>query len=62
MQCGRHFEREHYVVTGVDMRGRRFRRSFEGLHWALGINVWHGSVWAECMDTGKRRLLVRYFN
>lgn len=50
-----------YVVTGVDIAGRRFRKVYTLPQWAFGINLWRGSVWEE-QPSGKRRLLRRVWN
>lgn len=50
-----------FVVTGVDTSGRRFRLTYREPQWALGINLWRGSVWA-VMPNGRRRLVRRVYN
>lgn len=50
-----------YVVTGVDRSGRRFQKIYSEPQWALGINLWRGSVWEQSPD-GKRTLLRRVWN
>lgn len=51
----------HYLVTGVDCKGKRFRiKTVSRLH-AESINVWKGSLWF--VDTnGRRQLWRRYRN
>lgn len=51
-----------YVVTGVTVNGKRFKRTFgaDGYRWAMMINLWRGSVWEE--KDGKRKLLKRVWN
>ena len=56
------FARQHYVVTGVKPNGGRFRLRYERLYWAECFNLWRASVWAECLDTGKRKLIRRAYN
>jgi hypothetical protein len=56
------FQNEIYVVTGVDRRGKRFRKMFDNLFFAAYINVYRGSLWAQCLDTGKRKLLRTTYN
>lgn len=50
----------HYDVTGVTVRGKRFRLSFSNLIHAMGINLWRGSVWE--VSDGKRKLIKRVYN
>ena len=50
-----------FDVTGVDRNGRRFKLSYKEPQWALGINLWNGSVWAVLPD-GKRKLVRRVWN
>lgn len=49
-----------YIVTGVDRNGKRFVKQYSEKFWAMGINLWRGSVW-EVTD-GKRRLIKRVYN
>jgi hypothetical protein len=62
LENGESIKPDKYVVTGTDVYGKRFRRQFgkSDLHWALGINLYNGSLFAVCEN--KRRLLrrVRY--
>lgn len=60
METNIHRNGDRYIVTGMDRDGRRFRRTFDLPQWALGINLWRGSVWQE--RNGKRRLLKRVTN
>ncbi len=52
-----------YHVTGTDVSGRRFKRvyNYAGILWAMGVNLYNGSVWGVCAD-GKRKLLKRVYN
>lgn len=57
-----------FVVTGVDVRGKRFVKSYScgengrtAHETAMMINLYKGSVWAE-LDSGKRKLLKRVYN
>lgn len=50
-----------YHVTGVTVRGRRFKQVHTDPFYALHINLWRGSVW-EVQPNGKRRLLKRVWN
>ena len=50
-----------YIVTGVDVYGKRFRMGFASEQMAMGINLWNGSVWWES-ESGKRTLLKRVYN
>jgi hypothetical protein len=49
-----------YVVTGVDLRGRRFRYQTSIWLQARSINVYRGSRWL--VRDGKRTLLERIYN
>lgn len=51
-----------YIVTGKDVYGKRFRQVYgsESLHFALGINLYRGSVWG--LYENKRILLKRVCN
>ena len=51
-----------YIVTGVTRDGKRFVKAYNDIMWALGINLWNGSVWEENTETGKRRLIKRVVN
>jgi hypothetical protein len=51
-----------YVVTGTLVRGGRFRRHTALATYALGINLWRGSVWGIRLDNGHRKLLKRVYN
>ena len=55
-----HQDGDTYVVTGVDTRGRRFKRTFDSWRWAAGINLYRGSKWL--VRDGKRRLIQRVCN
>jgi len=56
------FKHEQYVVTGTDVYGKRFRKTYASLLYASYINVYRGSLWAECVATGKRKLIRQYYN
>ena len=49
-----------FEVTGVDVYGKRFKQVYgptaSGFKWAMGINLWRGSVWAR-KHNGKRKLI-----
>lgn len=49
-----------YVVTGVDVYGKRFRFRTENKIHAMGINLYRGSVWI--VTDGKRKLIKRVWN
>lgn len=55
-------EFEKFIVTGVDVYGKRFRLEYTEPQWAFGINLFNGSVWGVCKRTGKRKLLKRVFS
>lgn len=40
-----------YVVTGVTKDGKRFRKQYSDSFWALGINLWRGSVWKQTIES-----------
>lgn len=50
-----------YHVTGTDRDGKRFKRVYSNLHYALSINLWNGSVW-QVDENGKRKLIKRVYN
>jgi len=51
-----------FVVTGRYYNSnRRFRSRYDSYQWAMMVNLWNGSVWAE-LDSGKRVLLKRVYN
>ena len=52
-----------FDVTGVTCDNKRFKRTYDasGYEWAMGINLWRGSVWAR-YDKGKRKLIKRVIN
>ena len=51
-----------YVVTGKTRDGKRFVKQYgtDGCRWAMGINLWNGSVWG--VKNNKRTLLKRVCN
>lgn len=55
-----------FIVTGVDVYGKRFKFNFNtssvSAFYAFNINLHSGSVWGVCKDTGKRKLLKRVCN
>jgi hypothetical protein len=50
-----------YHVTGVTVRGQRFRIVTSSYFHAMGINLYRGSVWVVCKG-GHRKLLKRVMN
>ena len=50
-----------YMVTGIDMRGRRFKKTYSKYIHAACINLYRGSIWGVSQD-GKRTLLNRVYN
>jgi len=55
----------HFIVTGLLYNStKRFRKTYDqdGAKFAMGINLWRGSVWGVNKLTGKRRLLKRSYN
>ncbi len=51
-----------YVVTGVDVYGKRFKLVYTNYIHANCINLYRGSLWEEHRATGKRKLLKRVYN
>ncbi|HEY5606261.1 MAG TPA: hypothetical protein VIL45_07060 [Thermoplasmata archaeon] len=49
-----------YAVTGIDVRGRRFRIRTGNPWQALAVNLYRGSVWL--VRDGKRKLVKRVWN
>jgi hypothetical protein len=55
---------QEFVVTGKDTRGKRFSMHYaatpSGFYTAMGINLYHGSVWGIRKGAeAKRELLKR---
>lgn len=50
-----------YRITGILTNGRRFSMQTIHLWYAMGINLWRGSVWGVNWH-GKRTLLKRVYN
>ena len=52
---------DRYILTGVLYQSKkRFRLTTENPRYALGVNLWRGSLWQE--REGKRTLLRRVSN
>lgn len=51
---------DKYHVTGVTVYGKRFKIVTENPHYALGINLYRGSMWL--VRNGKRRLVRQVSN
>ena len=51
-----------FIVTGTEVRGKRFRHRYTNAMYAFGINLWRGSVWGIRRDNGRRQLLKRVVN
>lgn len=52
---------ERYIVTGLLYNSnKRFRSIYNSYAFAMGINLWRGSVWHEV--NGKRKLIKRIYN
>jgi hypothetical protein len=62
LRDGREVVADGWIVTGTDVRGRRFRivhgAAFGSM--AMGYNLWRGSIWA--LVNGKRILVKRFSN
>lgn len=50
-----------YHVTGLTVHGTRFKRVYQHLGWAWGVNLYNGSLWGVRPD-GTRKLLKRAYN
>jgi hypothetical protein len=51
----------HYLITGIDIYGKRFRIITDSYLYALGINVWKGTKWF--VDVyGRRQVWQRITN
>jgi hypothetical protein len=50
-----------YIVTGVNVKGQRFRKVYDNKYLAMCINLWRGSVW-EVQPDGRRKLIKRVMN
>jgi hypothetical protein len=51
----------YYVITGVDRAGKRFRKVTDNLAYALGHNVWNGTLW-QVDDKGKKTRIHKWYN
>lgn len=49
-----------WKVTGVTTDGKRFRRLFTDGKWAIGINLYRGTVWCKINETW--RVVYRIWN
>lgn len=59
-KCWNHMQGDKYLVTGKDVKGKRFRLKLSNWNHALGINVYQGSRW---LIRGNRRWLIhRVYN
>ena len=55
-----HNRGDKYIVTGLKYNTKtRFRQEYDSPYWALGINLWRGSVWQVKAGTNKRQLIKR---
>ena len=50
-----------FVITGVDVYGKRFKIVTESRTHMHGINLYRGTKWVEEED-GKRKMIVRVYN
>jgi hypothetical protein len=55
-----HKKRAKYHVTGVTVRGKRFKYVYSHPMMAMSVNLYRGSVWQ--VVEGKRTLVKRVFN
>ena len=49
-----------FKITGTDREGKRFKIGTDNAQYALGINVYRGSLWQNI--EGTYRLIKRYYN
>jgi hypothetical protein len=49
-----------YHITGVDCKGRRFKKVTSHIHYALAHNVWRGTLWQ--VRGGKRTKIHGWYN
>ena len=55
--------RHAYDITGLLYNNStRFKLTTVSPRYALGINLWRGSVWQRDFTTGKRKLVKRVCN
>ena len=52
-----HQSGDKYLVTGTDLRGRRFSQTYSDWLQAKGVNIAKGSKWL--LRNGKRHLISR---
>jgi hypothetical protein len=50
----------HYLITGRDIRGKRFSMKHSNYLYAMGINLYNGNVWR--VVDGKRKLIKSVCN
>ena len=55
-----HIQGDRYLVTGIDLSGKRFRIEKTNWLYANGINVYRGSRWL--VRGGRRYLIARVTN
>ena len=48
---------EDFVITGILKNGRRFKPIYTKT--PQHYNIWKGSIWIICKDTGKRKLIQK---
>jgi len=49
-----------YIVTGLDVRGKRFAIHTDSYIHAMGINLYRGTVWE--IKNGKRKRIKSTYN
>ena len=52
---------ELYHITGIDKNGKRFKIVTKNRIHAMGINLWHGTVW-RVLSNGSRIKIKRVNN
>ena len=53
-------ESGRYIITGLDVRGKRFAIHTESYIHAMGIKLHQGNVWA--LKDGKRKRIKSIYN
>lgn len=52
----------YYIITGVDVHGKRFRKTSENLWYLENHNVWRGTLWRASRGKPGRKRLKRWWN
>ena len=49
-----------YIITGIDVNGKRFRAEYSNYPYISMINIYRGSIWMK--ENNKRTLIKRVYN